>query len=264
MEASSPALGCELSAWKAPGFVPRGPVGPTALALELGLRSGLLWPRGLEDPMRDRRDRSTLPPERAGSELAHAAGAAEGGWGRLRWEGRPRPEELTATVFPLTRNHPGIVLLLQITPHSLPSPGVKLLGKSAQKCFIQFGISNMCVCVEGGYPPSTEKQNVSLAVDNSKQLSPRNGSWPVGSQLLPGEGVSECGEIQGFRKNTVKPGLCFLSCDLVAGRGGTGVTCTVPSAPCPERAVFPSWVGPCAMPIQAFLSLRWARPLLAM
>lgn len=101
-------------------------------------------------------------------------GAAEGAEGTVRRVGRPRPEELTATVFALTRNHPGIVLLLQITPRSLPSPGGNLLGKSEQKCFISSSLEsgNMCVGGDGGYPPSTEKQNVRLAVDNSKQLSP--------------------------------------------------------------------------------------------
>lgn len=54
------------------------------------------------------------------------------------------------------------------------------------------------------------------------------------------------GRNPGFQEKTqaVRPGLCFLSYALVAGQGrGTGVTCTVPSAPCPELAVFPNWVG---------------------
>lgn len=36
-------------------------------------------------------------------------------------------------LFPLTRNQPEIVLLLQITPHCLPTPGMKLPGKCEQK-----------------------------------------------------------------------------------------------------------------------------------
>lgn len=132
-------------------------------------------------------------------------------------------------LFSLTHNCPKIVLLLQIIPCSVSTPGMKLLGKSEQKWFSQFGTGRLGVGVGGVVVWR-------ICFFGRKQIKCLSGcgqpqnSCPLTTPALSCgwsafvKGGSVC-ELRGERKSRISEimgstsmDLCFLCYSLVGAR----------------------------------------------